>query len=118
MNALKELGELSLDEFLASYLATSSAERSFQVAIQAALDIGGIILSQSCTEVPTEYRDIFPNLAEIDVIPQTLAERLINMSKFHNVLVHMYMEIDLERLYGYIQNDLDDFNEFARYVGD
>lgn len=50
------------------------------------------------------------------MLPLSLAEKLINMSKLRNVLVHLYMEIDLERLYGYIQTDLDDFSEFARYV--
>lgn len=116
MNALKELGELPRDEFLASYLVCSAAERSFQVAIQAALDIGATLLAEAGTDVPSEYHDIFPKLAEIDVLPLPLANRLINMSKFRNVLVHLYMEIDLERLYSYIQNNLDDFNEFARHV--
>ena len=70
VNALRELGESTLDEFVSTYLLQAAAERSFQVAIQAALDIGAILLSEAGAGVPTEYRDIFPSLAEIGVLPQ------------------------------------------------
>lgn len=40
------------------------------------------------------------------------------MAKFCNVLVHLYLEIEVQRLYQYIQHDLDDFDQFAQYVGD
>lgn len=40
------------------------------------------------------------------------------MAKVRNVLVHLYLEIEVERLYQYIQQILDDFDQFAQYVGD
>ncbi len=87
------------------------------MAIQSALDIGAILLSEVGTDIPTEYRDIFPKLTEIGVLPESLATRLVAMAKFRNVLVHLYLEIEVERLYQYIQHNLDDFDEFATYVG-
>ncbi len=40
------------------------------------------------------------------------------MAKFRNVLVHLYLEIEVGRLYQYIQHNLDGFDHFAQYVGD
>lgn len=86
------------------------------MAIQASLDIGSILLSHSTTDVPKEYAEIFPALAAIGVLPADFAARLVTMAKFRNVLVHMYAEIDLDRLYAYVQNDLEDFTRFTQYV--
>lgn len=49
---------------------------------------------------------------------ESLATRLVAMAKVRNVLVHLYLEIEVQRLYQYIQHDLDDFDQFAQYVGD
>lgn len=54
--------------------------------------------------------------AEIGVLPEALAERLVAMAKFRNVLVHLYLEIEVERLYQYLQHNLGDFDEFAQHV--
>lgn len=117
VNALRELGEAPLDEFVSTFFLHAAAERGFQVAIQSALDIGAILLSEAGTDTPTEYRDIFPKLTEIGVLPESLATRLVAMAKFRNVLVHLYLEIEVERLYQYIQHNLEDFDEFATHVG-
>jgi uncharacterized protein YutE (UPF0331/DUF86 family) len=109
---------MALDEFLADYLLCSAAEHNFQVAIQAALDIGNIILSTQGTDVPREYREVFPKLADAGVLPHDFAQELVNMAKLRNVLVHLYMEVDLERLYGYIQNKLGDFDRFTELIGE
>lgn len=118
VNALIEFRNLSRRSFMESYITVTSAERNFQVAIQAALDIGGILLSEAGTDVPKEYRDIFPKVAEIGVLPGKLAQKMVGMAKFRNVLVHLYMEVDLDRLYDYLQNDLDDFVQFAQHVSE
>lgn len=49
---------------------------------------------------------------------ESLATRLVAMAKFRNVLVHLYLEIEVGRLYQYIQHNLDGFDHFAQYVGD
>ena len=118
MNALRELGPLTYDEFAREHVLVGSAERDFQIAIQAALDIGSVILSDQAVWVPGAYKDIFPKLAEIGVLPPEFAQRLVGMAKFRNVLVHLYLEVDLQRVYRYLQENLDDFETFARYVGE
>lgn len=118
VNALKELCPLTYDEFAREHVLVGSAERDFQVAIQAALDIGAHLLADLSAQVPSDYRDIFPKMAEVGILPSDFAQKLVGMAKFRNVLVHIYLEVDLKKVYHYLQHDLDDLELFARYVSD
>ena len=80
---------MTYDEFAKNYLYTDTAEHNFQVAIQAALDIGSIILADQSVMLPREYKDIFPALAEIGVLPADFAQKLVGMAKFRNVLIQL-----------------------------
>lgn len=51
-----------------------------------------------------------------NVIPRDFAERFAEAAKFRNILVHMYAEVDWEMVYGILQNNLGDFDEFAKYI--
>ncbi|WP_141611188.1 type VII toxin-antitoxin system HepT family RNase toxin [Litorilinea aerophila] len=93
--ALREIQKLSREEFVADYFFHTAAERSLQVAIQAALDVGSILLAAHSRKVPNTYAEIFPALSEIGVLPPEHAQKLVNMAKLRNVLVHMYLEVDL-----------------------
>ncbi len=42
----------------------------------------------------------------------------MNMAKFRNVLVHLYLEVDLHKVHEYILGNLNDFVMYAKYVGD
>lgn len=118
VSALKELQRLTYDEFARDHLLHASAERDFQVAIQAALDIGSMLLAALSPKIPESYKDIFAGLAEVDILPADFAQKLVEMAKFRNVLVHMYLEVDLERMYHYLQHNLEDFELFARYISE
>jgi len=118
VSALRKLRPLTYDEFAREHILVGSAERDFQVAIQAALDIGSLILAQQSARLPGEYKDIFPALADIGVLPAEFAQRLATMARFRNVLVHLYLEVDLQRVYRYLQENLGDFEDFARHVSE
>jgi uncharacterized protein YutE (UPF0331/DUF86 family) len=38
------------------------------------------------------------------------------MSRFRNLLIHVYAEVDDRRVHGYLRGDLGDLEEFARAV--
>ena len=118
VKALKELQPLTYDEFAREHVLHGSAERDFQVAIQAALDIGAYLLADAGVQVPSEYQQVFRVLGQVGILPPAFAEKLVGMAKFRNVLVHLYLEVDLHKVHHYLQNDLDDFVLFAKYTGD
>jgi len=117
VSALKELQSLTYEEFAQDEVLRASVERNFQVAIQAALDIGSILLASLSVVVPSEYKEVFPKLAEVGILPASFAEKLVGMAKFRNVLVHLYLTVDVGKMYGYLQHDLGDLDLFAQYVG-
>jgi uncharacterized protein YutE (UPF0331/DUF86 family) len=118
VNALRELIPLTYDEFARDHVLVAAAERYFQIAIQAALDIGSRVLADQQVMLPKRYSEIFPALAEIDVLPADFAQKLTPMAKFRNVLVHLYLEVDRKRVYRYLQENLHDLETFASHVGE
>jgi uncharacterized protein YutE (UPF0331/DUF86 family) len=40
------------------------------------------------------------------------------MAKFRNLLVFMYWEIDSEKVYSHLKDNLDDLKTFAEYILD
>lgn len=45
-----------------------------------------------------------------------LADRLQNVARFRNLLVHEYADVDDERVHGFLADDLEDLREFASAV--
>jgi uncharacterized protein with HEPN domain len=60
--------------------------------------------------------NLFAQLGDTGVLPQSLAARMADMAKFRNVPVHLYTDVDLDRVYGYIQGDLGDSEAFANHI--
>jgi uncharacterized protein YutE (UPF0331/DUF86 family) len=118
VNALKALQSLTYEEFAHDHILHSSAERDFQIAIQAILDIGAMLLAELSAKVPEDYTGICLGLAEVGILPADFAQKLVGMAKFRNVLVHLYLEVDLRRVYHYLQHNLGDFELFAQYISE
>jgi len=118
VSALQDMQEVTLEEFVADDILHTAAEHYFQVAIQAALDIGGMLLAVRSVRVPQGYAEIFPALAEAGVLPKDFADELVGMAKLRNVLVHMYLQVDLGLMYSYLQNKVGDFERFVVYIGE
>ncbi len=113
---LRELQRLTYETFIGDERNISTAERHLQLAIQAALDIGQHILSELMMEAPSSYADVFIKLEEAGVVPTDFAERLTDMARFRNILVHLYLEVEPAKVYHIVQHNLEDFERFAQYV--
>lgn len=98
------------------YGLRSAIERNFQVAIEAALDIAEVIISEEGFEKPEDYRGTILTLGRRGVFPLEFAERFAPAAGFRNILVHGYAEVDVEKLRGYLLEELEDFEELAEYV--
>lgn len=55
VRVLRQLRPLTFEEFVQDPILVSAAERNFQVAIQAALNIASMILADQSTVVPQQY---------------------------------------------------------------
>jgi uncharacterized protein YutE (UPF0331/DUF86 family) len=63
---------------------------------------------------PVTYRETFEILGQAGLIPYELAEGLSGLAGFRNVLVHIYWQLDLDQVYGVLQNDFDALKSFLQ----
>jgi uncharacterized protein YutE (UPF0331/DUF86 family) len=108
INFLKEIGRLSLEEFIHSKRDYGSAERFLHISIEILIDVGNHIISQNGWESAHWYQDIATIFQEKGYIDSELCAIWIKMIKFRNLLVHEYAKIDKKEVYKVLQNHLDD----------
>lgn len=115
---LKSVRNIDMKTLDNNYELRSSVERNFHLAIETAIDIGEIIISEEGYERPEDYRSVFLIIGRNGILPETFAVNLSNAAGFRNILVHAYEDVDLELLYTFLTEKLDDFDEFAGYISD
>lgn len=90
-------------------------ERRFETAIQACLDVASHIVASAGYREATNYGELFRILEEENVLSPSVADDMVEMAGFRNVLAHEYADIDHDRVYDHLQ-DLDHFRVFAEEI--
>lgn len=90
-------------------------ERGLQLCAQNALDIASHVASAVGLD-PATYGSSIDCLVEANVLPAPFGDRFRGIAGFRNVLVHGYLDVDLDLLAKLLRESLDDFEEFAGYV--
>ena len=113
---LKKQRALDLPQFRENLTAQLAVERAFQAAIESCTDIANHLISVYRLTKPESQKDIFPILARAGYLDDDYAQAMSEMVQFRNRIVHLYWELDVERLYHYLQTDiplLEQFEVFA-----
>lgn len=87
-----------------------------QSAAQATIDIANHVIASEGWRVPSDYGDAFTVLAEHAVISDELAARLRGLAGLRNLLVHVYDQIDDERVAREAIAGSDDFAAFVAAI--
>ncbi len=66
--------------------------------------------------VPEDYAGCFAGLSQAGIISADLSFRLQQMARFRNLLVHVYWNIDFDRVFDALDTDLDDLEAFSRTI--
>lgn len=109
---LARFQEIPRDEFLEDQDSLDIACYRLLVAIEAALGLCFHVSAKRLETVPADYAACFGKLGEAGLIPEDLAVRLQRMARFRNLLIHVYWEVDYEKVREIIDNNLDDLREF------
>lgn len=112
---LQSIASLSREKFLSDTNVVDAAKYKLLLAIEASLSICNHINAKISKKVPETYADCFVILGELGVISKDLAERMAKMAKFRNMLVHIYWEVEDEKIYEIINKDL---NDLKMYIGE
>lgn len=113
--ALRRHAGASAAELRGDFDLRLAVERGLQLCAQNALDIASHIES-SAGRAPENYRAAIDGLAASGALPPDFAARFGAIAGFRNVLVHGYLEVDLEIVARFLAERLEDFEEFARCV--
>ncbi|MCL6510939.1 MAG: DUF86 domain-containing protein [Anaerolineae bacterium] len=118
LRRLQELGTITESEFLSDFRSTESAKYLFIVVTEAAIDLCNHIVSRQGWRAPESYADCFAVLVDLGLISDELSLRLRQMTRFRNLLVHLYWRVDNRRVYELIHTSLGDVEAYIRAVLD
>lgn len=116
VEVLKELRQEPLERFLSDRRARWGLERGLQTCIRSVLDIAGHLAVTGGHTVPDQYRASILSLGETGALPREFANRIAPMAGLRNILVHEYVEVDVTVLKAILDEQLNDFVEFAGYI--
>lgn len=88
-------------------------ERNFELAIQAAIDLGLHLLADSPHPLPETNRAVFLALAREEILGDELAVSLARLAGFRNLLAHEYAELVPELVHANLER-LDDVRDYVR----
>ena len=114
---LRELGQPPRDLFVADPRATNGAKYLLIVAAEAGLDICNHLAARRGARSPEDYADRMAIMAELGVIDDDLAARLMRLSRFRNLLVHLSARLNDGEVHRVIRDDLGDLERYLTSVG-
>ena len=117
--SLERLGDISSkgkEAFLNEPNLRDSAKYRLITAIEAAISICNHIAARKFKRAPESYSDCFIILHEVGVISGDLAKKLGDMALFRNMLVHIYWEINDERIYNILTGELVDLENYIKEI--
>jgi len=114
LQRLRQLTNIPLDEYLQNEDIQAVVERRLQLAIQVCIDLANYLIAHHGLRVPDAQDNVFIILGEEKVIPSDPARRMAGMVRFHNILVHDYLEIDSAIVHKLLTTRLGDFDEFGQ----
>ena len=117
ISLLERHANLPREEFLADQTIIDASKYHLLIAIEAAISICTHLSARLAQRSPETYAQCFEILASTGVITEELAERLGRMARFRNLLVHVYGEVDNNRVLEVIQSNLRDLDTYLSAIG-
>lgn len=115
-NILTELQKIERNEFVNTVAIYGLAERYLHLSVECIIDIANILIASLGWRKPEDNAAAMLILSEKGVVSQNFAQTLCAMVRFRNILVHIYLNIDRNKVYDVLQNNLSDFDRFANSV--
>jgi len=104
----------SLSEFINDPKIYGSSERFLHLTIEALIDIGSHIISDENLGKIQSYSDVSRLLKDNGYVDEETSKVFIKIIGFRNILVHDYMEIDLDLVYKIIKSNLNDLEKILK----
>lgn len=116
LSILRKISKTPKETFLKDKILIGSAKYYLQVSIECCLNVANHIIASEKLRAPRDYSDSFMVIQEEKLISSGLGNRLRQMAKFRNRLIHLYGEIENAYVYEYIKEDLKDIEKFKLII--
>ena len=113
---LRTLGRVERERFLADRGLQAQAERWLQLAAECALDLAHHLIASRGWPVPSTYREAFQILEREGVLTDDLSLHMQRWAGLRNILTHVYLEIDHQRLYAVLTGELASLEHYAAAI--
>lgn len=87
------------------------------ISIEAVGSICNHLAAKTALAAPASYAECFDSLRGSGILDDALANRMVQMARLRNILVHRYWEIKPDLILRYSRENLGDFESFLRSVG-
>ncbi|MBS3170107.1 DUF86 domain-containing protein [Candidatus Woesearchaeota archaeon] len=91
-------------------------ERTLQLLIEVCIDIAHLFVKELKMGLPDEEESVFEKLMEKEVISEETFEKLKEMKKFRNVLIHRYKQINNSLVFKNAIENREDFIDFKKEI--
>ena len=118
LQVLREYSSQNSTTFCSNKEAVRSARYAFIVMIEASSNIASHLCARILNKSPDSYAECFLILGVNDLIDKDLSLRLGKMAGFRNLLVHGYSEIDDDKMFAIMKNELEDIDSWLEFVQD
>ncbi|MCU0520770.1 MAG: DUF86 domain-containing protein [Anaerolineae bacterium] len=108
LQVLRVQQRYTYDELASDPERYGSVERFLQLAVEVLSDLGSHVVADEGLGVVDWHSDIASVMCDHGYIDADLRDRWVRMIGFRNVLVHVYMDIDLRIVYDVLQHGLAD----------
>ena len=115
-NELEPILKLGSKEVIEDNLKIHTAERLFQLIVDAAVDINTHILSESDFKIPDDYQSTFIILAENKILPMDFALKIAPSVGLRNLVVHKYGKVNIKRMIDDIKNELGQYLDYLKHI--
>jgi uncharacterized protein YutE (UPF0331/DUF86 family) len=116
VSILREYQQYDIEEIMNNHTLRGAIERYMEVSLACMIDICEMVISIEKLRRPDTYREVILVLGQRGILPEDFSRKLAPAAGFRNVLVHMYADIDIGKLYSHLQNDIVDLELFAGYI--
>lgn len=116
LDELRQLGDVTVESFADDWLVRAAAERVLTQLVELAAQINTHVVAASGQVPPTEYRESFSAAAKVGTLSPELAAKIAPSAGLRNILVHQYLDADLEIVAKSVAMAVTDYSAYVREV--
>ena len=116
MIIIEENLPLESEEFEKMGLMKDGIYKKLEFIVEDVIDVCNILNSDLSLGIPSDEDSIIKNLEDKKIISEELAEKIIQMKGFRNILVHRYGKINDKESFETIKENLNDFKIFKEEI--